>query len=169
MSSKLNVIQSQIKNRESVMHNKDQDRFRQALRQKRDEALEDERRAAVKQRLKEKLLEQRAVEHEKKLKQENIQKKKQYDRLLMDVEKTMNEELKEVTRSKTVEKERVKKIREVQTKIWNKQFDGGFEDPVAVKRTMKSMNRYVKSHLSNLIEMERKEANLIEQLKNTQA
>ena len=95
------------------MHNKDQDRFRQALRQKRDEALEDERRAAVKQRLKEKLLEQRAVEHEKKLKQENIQKKKQYDRLLMDVEKTMNEELKEVTRSKTVEKERVKKIREV--------------------------------------------------------
>ena len=40
-------MQSQIKNRESVMHTKDQDRFRQALRQKRDEALEDERRAAV--------------------------------------------------------------------------------------------------------------------------
>ena len=61
----------------------------------------------MKQRLKEKLIEKNAVEQEKKQRQDNIQKKKQYDKLLMDVEKTMNEELKEVTRSKTVEKERV--------------------------------------------------------------
>ena len=50
----------------------------------------------------------------------------------------------------------------MQTKIWNKQFEGGFEDPQAVKKTMKSMNKYVKSHLLNLVEMERKEKNLIE-------
>ena len=77
------------------------------MRQKRDEALEEERRVAVKQRLKEKLIERNALEQEKKQRQDNIQKKKQYDKLLMDVEKTMNEELKEVNRSKTVEKERV--------------------------------------------------------------
>ena len=86
-------MQAQITHREKAIQKKDEDQLRNALRMKRDEVLERERQAIVKERLIAKVQEKHMQESEKIQKQEEIKLQKLYDKMLVAVEKQMNEEL----------------------------------------------------------------------------
>ena len=93
-ASKMAVVEAQIEHRERAIQAKEQDELRQALRMKRDEALEEERRALVREKIIARIQEKNLIEEEKQQRQEEINMQKLYDKMLMQVEKTMNSEIK---------------------------------------------------------------------------
>ena len=95
---------------------------------------------------------------------------KLYDKMLVEVEKQMNQELNMAQRKNGVENVELDTIRKAQSMLWRKQFQG--TDPKnsneTRKEAMQSMSDYMKTRHQNLQSLETKEQGLIEKLKNTQ-
>ena len=113
-------MQAQIAHREKAIQKKDEDQLRNALRMKRDEVLDRERQAIVRERLIAKVQEKNMKESEKIQKQEEIKLQKLYDKMLVAVEKQMNEELTLAQKKDIVEgvKMDLQQLRKAQSQLW---------------------------------------------------
>ena len=87
MESRMNVMRAQIQHRERAIAGKDEDLLRNALRAKRDEVLERERRAKVNRSTIEKAQGRALIGQEKSKREQQIKLKKLYDKMLVSVER----------------------------------------------------------------------------------
>ena len=114
MESRMNVMRAQIQHRERAIAGKDEDLLRNALRAKRDEVLERERKAKVNRSMIEKAQGRALMGQERDKREQQIKLKKLYDRMLVSVERQMNDEIELAEKVELQDAEKLETIRQAQ-------------------------------------------------------
>ena len=143
MESRMNVMRAQIQHRERAIAGKDEDLLRNALRAKRDEVLERERKAKVNRSMIEKAQGRALMGQERDKREQQIKLKKLYDRMLVSVERQMNDEIELAEKVELQDAEKLETIRQAQAQVWREQFATNATNPQSIERTIQAMGDYM--------------------------
>ena len=168
MLSKMTVIKKRVDLREAAIKAKQQEQLRQALRSKRELAIQEQRKAAVKEKMLQRLQDKNAAEERKAKQRGDAHKKNVYDKMLAQVEREMNEETALIKNFNRAERVKLDRKRRQEEKVMLQQSLPVNKDMI-MQETMGDMKGYIATRQTQIDALEKKEKELIDRIQKTQA
>ena len=168
MQQKMSVIQKRVDVRENAIRAKQQDRLRQALRLKRDEAVAEKRKNDVKQMQLKRQLEKNEKQEQLLKQREEMHKNNMYEKMVKQVEREMSEETNLILNFNRAEKIKNQKQKLQEDRMILKQAQN-FKREDLIEETVEDMQEYVRTRQEQIDALERKERELLDRIKQTQA
>ena len=168
MQQKMSVIQKRVDVRENAIRAKQQDRLRQALRLKRDEAIAEKKKNDVKQMQLKRQLEKNEKQEQLLKQREEMHKNNMYEKMVKQVEKEMSEETNLILNFNRAEKIKNQKQKMQEDRMILKQAQN-FKREDLIEETVEDMQEYVRTRQEQIDALERKERELLDRIKQTQA
>ena len=168
MQQKMSVIQKRVDVRENAIRAKQQDRLRQALRIKRDEAIAEKKKNDVKQMQLKRQLEKNEKQEQLLKQREDMHKNNMYEKMVKQVEREMSEETNLILNFNRAEKIKNQKQKQQEDRLILKQAQNVKREDL-IEETVEDMQEYVRTRQEQIDALERKERDLLDRIKQTQA